>query len=244
MHLIVDTRENAIIKLLQNNTSTDEQTMTYTVAPLEVGDFAIYDSSAKETLHCIIERKTVNDLCASIKDGRFREQKARLGNIDAGKVIYIIEEYHTKHNGKLPKSTIDGAIVNLLFKHGFKVLFSLNSKHTLEYITMMHKKFANGDFSSNVKGDVAPTKLLSKGDVVAENITALQLSAIRGVSYKVATFITESYPSMKSLIDAYSSKDTEDEKKLLLAHLQITKTRKLGKALSAKIYETLHSPFI
>jgi ERCC4-type nuclease len=40
----------------------------------------------------IIERKTIDDLAHSIKDGRFREQKMRLiSNYPTSKIMYLIE---------------------------------------------------------------------------------------------------------------------------------------------------------
>jgi len=44
------------------------------VKNLDIGDIIIYNGSYK----LIIERKTINDLVSSIKDGRYREQKMRL----------------------------------------------------------------------------------------------------------------------------------------------------------------------
>ena len=41
-------------------------------------------------LNCILERKTVDDLAASIKDGRWHEQKMRLKACGLSRVIYLI----------------------------------------------------------------------------------------------------------------------------------------------------------
>jgi ERCC4-type nuclease len=61
---------------LQNNTpqtlKINNVDIQIVVRALEVGDFLIYDG---DELLLLVERKTVADLCASITDGRFRQQK-------------------------------------------------------------------------------------------------------------------------------------------------------------------------
>ncbi len=42
-------------------------------------------------LDFIIERKTADDLAASIMDGRYEEQKFRLRNCGINNVIYLVE---------------------------------------------------------------------------------------------------------------------------------------------------------
>jgi crossover junction endonuclease MUS81 len=42
-------------------------------------------------LDFIVERKTSDDLAASIRDGRYDEQKYRLKNCGINNVIYLIE---------------------------------------------------------------------------------------------------------------------------------------------------------
>ena len=42
-------------------------------------------------LDFIVERKTADDLAASIVDGRYEEQKVRLKNCGINNVIYLIE---------------------------------------------------------------------------------------------------------------------------------------------------------
>ena len=66
MELIIDNREN----IKEMFTKNDNVSFTN----LEIGDYIIkYKSS--DVL--VIERKTIDDYCASIKDGRNREQKKK-----------------------------------------------------------------------------------------------------------------------------------------------------------------------
>ena len=77
--LVIDKRERALIKLFQPD--------QIEVQTLDVGDvFCQYDNGA----NWIAERKTAEDLAASLKDGRWDEQKDRL--LKSGcTVVYIIE---------------------------------------------------------------------------------------------------------------------------------------------------------
>ena len=73
--MIIDNREKDLIKLLI------EKKIEIECQNLELGDIVFTNNESKlngnEEL-IMIERKTVDDLMASIKDGRHREQKIRL----------------------------------------------------------------------------------------------------------------------------------------------------------------------
>ena len=82
--LVLDVRENELIKrfkLLK---------IDYITEQLDLGDIKVL---LDDEIVSIIERKTINDLSASIKDGRYKEQKLRLLNtdIDRTKIVYVIE---------------------------------------------------------------------------------------------------------------------------------------------------------
>ncbi|EFP81072.2 Crossover junction endonuclease mus81 [Puccinia graminis f. sp. tritici] len=56
------------------------------------------DSQREVVLDSIVERKRLDDLCASIKDNRFEEQKARLKRSGLRDPIYLVEAYNTQSN--------------------------------------------------------------------------------------------------------------------------------------------------
>ena len=78
MKLYIDNREPKQIinylNILNKNTN-----YIIEVTNLELGDYLIYDEINDKTL-VIIERKSLSDLEASIKDGRYNEQSFRLNN--------------------------------------------------------------------------------------------------------------------------------------------------------------------
>lgn len=242
MLLIIDYRESYLIKMIRQLSKNDTEPngifkynnidINYSIENLPVGDFIIKDN---ELDLLIIERKTTGDLCSSITDGRFRQQKERLleSTNDASKILYIIERSNF-HMNDTTRSYYNGALQNLLYKHHYKLLFTENLQDTFNNLCTLYKKFINGDFSKIT--NVAPTKLISKSSKLSNNIFALQLSAIPGLSYDTAQIIAKAYPSMSSLVNIYIDNKLDP---FILSEFIIKDKRKLGKAMSSKIYKTL-----
>lgn len=119
------------------------------VRKLHVGDFlwiAKNKTNKKEyALPYIVERKRLDDLSSSIKDGRFHEQKFRLKQCGIENVIYLIENY-TK-GGKvqcgLPFPTLLQAAANTQIQSKFQVKFTENCDHTGLYLAVMSSFIEN-----------------------------------------------------------------------------------------------------
>lgn len=229
MKIQIDFREKDLISKICNT----EDIITETLS-LPVGDI-IFCKEENEP-EFIIERKTIADLSASIKDGRFREQKQRLLESikDNSKIVYIIEgEWNNK---LLPKNIIDGAILNLIFIHNYKVIRTNSLDNTIEMMKLMYKKIETNKISKESESENGLCVLISKKDKDKTKIFENQLCMINGVSLKIAEAIKKKYKSIFCLIETYMQKETEKEKELLLVDLVITDKRKIGKALSKKIY--------
>jgi ERCC4-type nuclease len=245
MLLVIDYRERAFLNTVNKHqkdpNQVTEQEQVYTidvgnvnvdikVANLEVGDFVLKDN---DDVLLIIERKTVTDLCASITDGRFRQQKERLiqsVNDDYEKVLFIIE------GPKVSKPMVDGAILNMMYKHKFRVLATKDMNDTFNNVILLYKKFAGKEFSSSTTS-VVPVKLQSKRNKIDENIMAVQLSAIPGVSYSTALKIANIYPTMQRLVTALGESGETS-----LAMIEIErggKASRLGKAIAKKIFNAI-----
>ena len=95
--LLVDYREKKVIDLLNKN-SFNEQ-INYESCNLEIGDFILKNEN--DEIIFIIERKTLNDLNCSIKDGRYKEQSMRLDccNLENHNIIYLIEDGEVADQG-------------------------------------------------------------------------------------------------------------------------------------------------
>jgi ERCC4-type nuclease len=98
-----------------------------------------------ETEMVIIERKSLRDLAASIKDGRYEEQSYRLNGlpIHNHNIVYLVEGDVNKFNvfkDRMEKLTLYSAMVSLNFYKGFSVNRSFNVEESALIIcNMAHK---------------------------------------------------------------------------------------------------------
>lgn len=235
MFLLIDYREQDFIKNLPI------ENVNCQVSSLPVGDFILLtDPNDINTIQLVIERKSIRDLCSSITDGRFREQKSRLlqSTNDPSKICYLIEgNKNVLDNFSLSHKIINGSILNLTFKHNYHIIQTENKQDTYNMIILLYNKLKTGEFEKNNENTL-DIKLLKRSDKIVENKLLHQLCLIPGVSLKIAKSI-ESYPfvSIKDLVDKYNSIQSVKDKELLLADIAITEKRRVGKALSKKIYE-------
>jgi len=112
---------------------------------LPIGDIIITDDESTEKL--IIERKSVNDLLASIKDGRYEEQSFRLNGSQYHNhnIIYLIEGdvnhvNRFKSDNKTEKLTLYSAMFSLNYYKGFSVFRSFSLAETATIICNMAYK--------------------------------------------------------------------------------------------------------
>lgn len=257
MLLLVDYREKWFIQKLKelfpdtpfeneqvHEIVIEKNCTRFKITNLNVGDFIYMDDNEdnqtdkEHSIILAVERKSIRDLCASITDGRFREQKVRLQSSipESHKIMFVIEGGKKKcHASSLSQVIIDSSILNMMFKHNFKVLFTDNEIDTFNNLMLMYKKLVNGDFDTLNNNRVPPTKLTSKKTSIETNLFALQLSVIPGVSFSTSQKIVQEYKTMKALVNAFDNyRETDAE--LLLSKIQISEKRKLGAALSKKIY--------
>lgn len=106
---------------------------------LPLGDIIIHDPAQQKDI-VLFERKSLNDLAASIQDGRYKEQSFRLiqsTDFHNHNIIYIIEgdiaRYDAKHS-RISKSALQSAMVSLLYYKGFSVIRTMNVGETAEFI--------------------------------------------------------------------------------------------------------------
>ena len=121
------------------------------VRALELGDFfwvakckdpetlARYGEEGDEiALDWIVERKRLDDLVGSIKDGRFHEQKFRLRKSGVRNVVYIIEDYSLSSERILQfHEAIESAIATTQVVDGYTVKKTLTLDDTIRYLARM-----------------------------------------------------------------------------------------------------------
>jgi len=244
--LEIDYRENAILSLLNPDVPIkigetlysikNEERIKYKICNLPIGDFifkkVIMDKNTEpiSEIVLIIERKTFTDLCSSINDNRFREQKDRLLESiqDPSKIVYILEgNKNVPKVYNISKTTINSAIQNLIFKHCYKVITTQDTLDTIDNLILLYKKIESRELVGTIKYNL--TKKVSNKDTFIN-----QLNTISGVSIQVAKKIKEKYNNMNELISSYNEYNLH-----MLSEIMITEKRKIGKNLSEKIYNAL-----
>jgi crossover junction endonuclease MUS81 len=244
MELIIDNREKKIINQITK--------FKFSLKNLELGDY-VYNLNNNP--YIIIERKTVQDLAASIKDGRYREQKIRLleEQQKGVKIIYLIEgNVHLKTSG-IPSSTFFSVIINGMIRDNIYTYISKNIEESVKFIEKIYQQLEKTKNEINSKNteklheklhenienidiEYASCIKSNKKENLTHHVCYInQLSQIPGISTKIASSIVNKYPTMLKLINKLEI----DEGDLLEDHK--IGNRRIGKILSQRIFEYLCS---
>jgi ERCC4-type nuclease len=146
MLIKIDTRENALYQQLSYLVSIIPvfKSIKLVVETLPIGDVIISDGVSEKL---VIERKCINDLLSSIKDGRYEEQSYRLNGLahHNHNIIYLIEgdvnkTNRFKQNNELEKLTLYSAMFSLNYYKGFSVFRSFSLEESALIICNMAYK--------------------------------------------------------------------------------------------------------
>ena len=121
---------------------------------LVIGDIALRSTTSDNQNDILLfERKTLNDLAASIRDGRYKEQSFRINQhceISNHNVIYIIEGDMTKYSedrlkhkthNTISKKALYSAMFSMLYLKGFSVFRTTCIRETAELILYFADKY-------------------------------------------------------------------------------------------------------
>ena len=146
LKLVLDERETSlydkctsILTYANTNTSCSSTKTSTTILEKRVlllGDVAIQTDDSQDVV--LIERKSLQDLLASIKDGRYDEQSYRLhhtSGFHTHNIVYIIEgQYSTLRNPAVEKKIALSAMISLSLIKGFSVIRTNSLQETAEWI--------------------------------------------------------------------------------------------------------------
>jgi len=227
MLIKIDVREqNLIIEC--NNLLNNYENISIEIVTLDIGDIILYDDDGNEIM--IIERKTLNDLASSIKDGRYKEQGYRLSNcsLHNHNIFYLIEGNLSSYNNKfsnnrfnrIDKKTLLSAFVSITYFKGFSLYRTNNLTETAEWILSYANKIQkdknqkcyynnnnNNEKNNENNNDIIPETYVNvcsrvkKNNITLDNIGAIMLSQIPGVSTNVAEKIMQEYKTIGNLIE-------------------------------------------
>jgi ERCC4-type nuclease len=155
--ITIDYRENELIALCKNALTNEDsgstpgsvcgcyKNLNIETDNLSIGDIVLSDDK-KNTL-LIIERKSLKDLAASIKDGRYEEQSYRLNecNIHNHNVIYLIEGDFNSYkrsfyNKSIPIKTLISSMISINYYKGFSLYRTNNILETSEFLIYLADK--------------------------------------------------------------------------------------------------------
>ena len=260
MKIIVDERETALYGLLIQQPRDDKKTqIEKRVIPL--GDI-IFTSDDESITYQIIERKSVADLLASVKDGRYAEQSYRLGNCFPNRhnIVYLIEGQVRDHDKKL----VFSCMASLNYFKGFSITRTVSLAETAQYIEITADKIARelskgtsqtpspatpsaatiSPSTITIPTEVAgPTnveavdycsvvKVAKKANITRENIGQLMLMQIPGISSTISGEIMRPFATFAAFIDHLRSESTYLDTIVLETS---GKKRKLGSNVVAAI---------
>jgi ERCC4-type nuclease len=249
LRVVIDMREDDLWNAMEPyRTPTDGWYVEK--APLDVGDIAYYKEGAEQPL-LVLERKTAEDLGASQKDGRYREQRARLYALrGSGTCIgYIVESppwsptlSRSWCRGAFTEVHLQQAIARLQLRHTIPVFQASKIQETVQWIRRFAKAliadpdvFCCGMAYTATQAAAAYTDAIhvKKADNNSpERIFLSFLLAIPGLGKTSAEAVAAAVDSSFTKLQAM----TESE----LCDIQGGK-KKLGKTIGTAIYAAIHS---
>jgi len=148
MIIKIDCREQELIKKCESTIAAVPKFKDIKIVTesLPLGDVIINDG----TNDCIIvERKSLSDLAASIKDGRYEEQSYRLNGLQHHNhnIIYLIEGDMFRFNTfkeRIDKQTLYSAMFSINYFKGFSVIRTNNMDETAMFVCNMVYKLVGG----------------------------------------------------------------------------------------------------
>jgi ERCC4-type nuclease len=175
----------------------------------------------KNLIH-IFERKTLQDLQASIVDGRYKEQKARLlSNVSQKYITYIIEGDNilSSNTYSKNKSMIQGAYLHTLFRDNIRIIYTKNIEETTTLILLLSTKiidrpdkFLYEEYTSDkCYTDFIKLKKKKIDNIDNKTCFIMQLSQIPMISNVIAKNIYSKYISMANLIKMLAVFETTEQ---------------------------------
>ena len=258
MELIIDNRETIKNYFIEKQNQNNYEWVTF--QNLDLGDY-LFKYNNQPIL--IIERKTIEDLASSIRDGRYREQKTRLLNTYNKKnILYLIEgdlmcENKSIKFNKVNKYTIYSTLFNLYLRDNFNIFISYSYEHTIDFLENIAKKIEkhgmnfieNNDIKNENEDEIenyTKNLLTTINHKKINNITPkivykMQLCTIPNISSKYADTIIEKYPTLVSLIQDLTNYNYNEKIDIIknLESIKEDKKRKLGIKVATNLIDNI-----
>jgi len=246
MQLLVDAREPK--SLVANLTVLKEKSninVSIIQKNLTIGDYIFYDEiNTKELL--IIERKSLADLESSIKDGRYKEQSFRLNEttLHNHNIIYLLEGAIINYKNTDFKNTLYSTLFSLNYYKGFSVINVLNQNETCDLLLAIASKLIRENKPSFYCQPLISTNLVNaeysvtlksskKSHITKDNIFAIMLKQIPGISNVSALALVGEFKTMENLLASLKTDNFNFE------NIKLESGRKLNKNIISALKEYL-----
>tara|TARA_Y100001935_G_scaffold255449_1_gene268550 strand:+ start:1223 stop:2005 length:783 start_codon:yes stop_codon:yes gene_type:complete len=247
MLIKIDTRENDLhVECVKRLCGVENIQIDSEMLP--IGDIIICSDQGEELV--MIERKTLRDLASSIRDGRYKEQGFRLNDcsVHNHNIVYLVEGNLRSYNPvqcRLERQSLLSSFVTLTYFKGFSLHRTESLGESAEWIISYalklqrenKKSFYHKDTDTTNGSYVSVSARVKKNNVTTDNIGAIMLSQIPGVSTAVAMAVMERYGTLKQLIDELHN-DSSSLDDITIA-TKTNKPRKISKTSCQNIYDYL-----
>jgi crossover junction endonuclease MUS81 len=227
MKVIIDEREASLYELCINSEYLNKEMFVLEKRVLQLGDILFTNDDESTTFLCI-ERKSLQDLLASIKDGRYSEQSYRLSNCfpNPHNVVYLLEGMLSTVKDK---KVVVSCIASLNYFKGFSVHRTVSLAETTMYILCMADKIAkeikkgtkpivNQILANESSAQLSTTekplestdycnvvKVSKKANITKENIGQMILMQIPGISSAISIEIMKPFSNFLEFVDRIRS---------------------------------------
>ena len=188
---------------------------------------------------------------ASIKDGRYSEQKKRIKDSNIKHKIYLIEndKKYSKLITQIEKKIISSSVLSIIVQD-INLIKTRNFMDTIKFLESLYNKlFTNdnntikdcllGTYDDSNKHNITCKKKTTCPKMCFKN----QICQIPGISTAAANIILDKYKNMGEFINAININEDIDKRIIFLENMSIigknNKINKLGKKKAEKIIEYL-----
>ena len=259
MLIIIDTREQYLIQECRRYLSGKKELedVKLEITPLDIGDIIVCDDNRKEL--AIIERKTMKDLASSIRDGRYQEQGYRLDkcSMHNHNIYYLLEGSLGSLGPSFERKSVLSSIASISYHKGFSLYRTMSVSESAEWLIRFSDKLRRTDkppyyqmnqeqqqqqsskegTSETSQEYTSVCKRVKKNNITYENISAIMLMQIPGVSAESAKTIMNSYGTLKQLIERLTENPKDLDK--IKQKTKTGKERNISKTTKSNIYNYL-----
>lgn len=191
-YLDIDTREHK----LKKDISSRYKDIVFNSLNLDIGDVHIHYKKGSNTYTFIIERKTISDCLASIKDNRYKEQKLRCKSYVASnsntRFFYILEgDLYTCTTSIKERQMVHGFIISNNLRDNIQILHTTSLSETVDLIARLlervkknYKEFFKLSSNLDNKHKLKPNNTTNSNlDIKTDTMSLNASSTINSNSY-------------------------------------------------------------